>query len=315
MKSPKIINYEIRPNKFAERKMLLSSFSRILGAFNQKYQYVGFGGLAFTDFKLFHKELNIESMYSIEKKFSIDKLYFNKPFSCINILYGPSSAELNEINLSLPSIIWLDYDDPLNMTVFNDLNIVLNRIEHGSIIVISCNRELKMPDASLNKTREMTKIELYEKYNQFVSLDELDDDCCFDLKASQTIRLMLQNQCFKLINNRNALGEELQFYPLYNILYSEYRGARMYTYGGIVLTKDFDVNQLNLSDLDFIGTNDPYEIDIPNVTYREASHLNQILNISEEEEKLLEKEIITRDDLDKYRKFYKYMPNFYDVRL
>lgn len=56
MKSPTVLNYEIRPCKFAERRMLLASFARIIGVFKQQYQYVGFGGLSFTDFKLFHRE-------------------------------------------------------------------------------------------------------------------------------------------------------------------------------------------------------------------------------------------------------------------
>ena len=69
MKSPTVLNYEIRPCKFAERRMLLASFARIIGVFKQQYQYVGFGGLSFTDFKLFHRELHINTMYSIEGEY------------------------------------------------------------------------------------------------------------------------------------------------------------------------------------------------------------------------------------------------------
>ena len=60
-KSAVTINYEIRPCKFVERRMLLASLSRILGAIRkeQEYQYIGFGGCSFTDFKLFHRELQI----------------------------------------------------------------------------------------------------------------------------------------------------------------------------------------------------------------------------------------------------------------
>ena len=85
MKSPTVLNYEIRPCKFAERRMLLASFARIIGVFKQQYQYVGFGGLSFTDFKLFHRELHINTMYSIEGEYCKPKLEFNKPYSCISI--------------------------------------------------------------------------------------------------------------------------------------------------------------------------------------------------------------------------------------
>ena len=94
MKSPSTINYEIRPCKFAERKMLLISFSRIIGAFKSSYQYIGFGGLSFTDFKLFHKELNIETMYSIEAGYNIEKLNFNKPFFMHNYFYKENSTDM-----------------------------------------------------------------------------------------------------------------------------------------------------------------------------------------------------------------------------
>lgn len=50
--------------------MLLASLYQIVINMRQEYQYVGFGGLMFTDFKLFHKELSVDSMYSIEGSFT-----------------------------------------------------------------------------------------------------------------------------------------------------------------------------------------------------------------------------------------------------
>ena len=54
MNSSKRLNYETRPAKFTERKMLLSSFLRICNLYGGNYQYIGLGGVSFTDFKLFH---------------------------------------------------------------------------------------------------------------------------------------------------------------------------------------------------------------------------------------------------------------------
>ena len=105
MKSATVLNYETRPCKFAERRMLLASIARIMGVLKLRYQYIGFGGLSFTDFKLFHKELHIKEMYSIEAKYEQSKLEFNKPYSCINILHGQSSEQLSSIDLSKPSMI------------------------------------------------------------------------------------------------------------------------------------------------------------------------------------------------------------------
>ena len=309
MKSPTALNYEIRPCKFVERRMLLSAFIRILPLFNSNYQYIGFGGLSFTDFKLFHRELHINTMYSIEGGYNESKLEFNKPYSCIKILCGKSLAMLSTIELTQPSIIWLDYDDCLSLDIFNDLEHILMRIPHGSIYLMSCNRQLRK-DKTPYSIEELTEI-----YNNLVPIG-LDKDCCSSTKAAETIRRMLEGDCNNVISDRNKTeATKLKFRTLFKLRYGEYRGARMYTFGGIVLNDSFDEKSLKLSDLDFIGTSEPYEIDIPNLTYREATALNQILYFDEKENYFINNSIIDKDEIVRYKKYYKYLPNFYDVRL
>ena len=309
MKSPTALNYEIRPCKFVERRMLLSAFIRILPLFNSNYQYIGFGGLSFTDFKLFHRELHINTMYSIEGGYNESKLESNKPYSCIKILCGKSLAMLSTIELTQPSIIWLDYDDCLSLDIFNDLEHILMRIPHGSIYLMSCNRQLRK-DKTPYSIEELTEI-----YNNLVPIG-LDKDCCSSTKAAETIRRMLEGDCNNVISDRNKTeATKLKFKTLFNLIYEEYRGARMYTFGGIVLNDSFDEKSLKLSDLDFIGTSEPYEIDIPNLTYREATALNQILYFDEKENYFINNSIIDKDEIVRYKKYYKYLPNFYDVRL
>lgn len=109
MNSPKHLNYETRPAKFAERKMLLSTFLRICNHFKHDYQYIGLGGLSFTDFKLFHKELHIENMYSIEGgRFEEERVKFNLPYSFIEIFHEFTSDALTKIDLTKKSLVWLD---------------------------------------------------------------------------------------------------------------------------------------------------------------------------------------------------------------
>lgn len=308
MKSATVLNYEIRPCKFAERRMLLASIARIMGVLKLKYQYIGFGGLSFTDFKLFHKELHIKDMYSIEAKYEPNKLEFNKPYSCINILHGQSSDQLSLVDLSKPSIVWLDYDNTLSMTFFTDLELVLREVPHGSIIIISCNRELK------NGNTPYTNEEFKEIYGSLVLYD-ITENCCADVNSSETIKRMLEGYCHRIIKERNSIGDNLSFVPLYNIKYAEYRGARMLTYGGIVLSSECEKDDLNIDGFDFISTIQPYEINIPNLTYREASYLNQILDIEEREKELIDKRILTATEVEKYKRIYRFLPHFYDVRL
>lgn len=308
MKSATVLNYETRPCKFAERRMLLASIARIMGVLKLKHQYIGFGGLSFTDFKLFHKELHIKEMYSIEAKYEPLKLEFNKPYSCINILHGQSSEQLSSIDLSKPSIIWLDYDNTLSMTMFTDIELVLREIPHGSILIMSCNRELK------NGNTPYTNDEFKELYGSLVPYN-IVDNCCADINTCNTIKSMIEGLCHRIIKERNLIGDKLTFFPLYNIKYAEHRGAKMFTYGGIVLNTDCNKEDLNIDGFEFISTIQPYEINIPNLTYREASYLNQILDIEEQEKDLTDKKILTLVEIEKYKRIYRFLPHFYDVRL
>ena len=315
MKSPKNLNYETRPCKFVERRMLSASLSSIIGRLNIDYQYIGFGGLSFTDFKLFHKELNIRTMYSIENGFTVEKLNLNKPFSFINVLNGLSTEKLSEIDLSIPSIVWLDYDDALSMSVFEDITILFQALPHGSVYLMSCNRQLTKRDEEHNSSLPYTREELEKLFPQLVPFD-LGDDCCTGINAPETIRRMLQDYCNKTLRNRNKLSSaELRFTQLYSIIYQENRGAPMYTFGGIILNKDYDEAQLVKNSNAFINANCLFEINIPNLTRREALFIDQILNDATKEQELVDSGIVTAEDLKKYKAFYKYMPNFYDVRL
>lgn len=115
MNSPLKINYELRPYKFTERKMLLSTFARICHYYQGEYRYIGFGGLSFTDFKLFHKELHIEKMCSIEGGgLSKERLEFNRPYSFIQIHKDLSTNVLSRIELNKRSLVWLDYNGVLD---------------------------------------------------------------------------------------------------------------------------------------------------------------------------------------------------------
>ena len=224
-------------------------------------------------------------MFSIEEKYNMNKLKFNKSFSCIEIKHGNSTEMLAEIDFTSPSIIWLDYDNVLSMTCFADIKILFDALPHGSIFVMSCNRQLRNDEA--DPIRPYTRDELNAKFTNLVPYD-IEDSCCADINASQTIRRMLEAYCNKVIEDRNRLGKDkLSFYPLYNIKYEEYRGARMFTYGGIILNSDYDIDKLNVYDFKFINTGGPYEISIPNITYREATELNKIMdNKNDEQQKV-----------------------------
>ena len=330
-KSATTINYEIRPCKFVERRMFLASLSRILGAVKQgkNYQYIGFGGCSFTDFKLFHRELQIDKMISIEgDDYSNSKLDYNKPFNCIDIRRGQSYEVLPKLDLSIPSIIWLDYDGVLRNYMFTDIETIFYTVPAGSIFILSCNRELKRGnyaelddtyDSKKNTERNqpLTPKELKAVFNDLVPF-KIDKDACSSEKSFDTIKTMLDKKINCVLKDRfQSKGEGLNFELLYNIKYQEKGGAKMYTYGGFIYNETTNLKSVYINDFDFItkNNNDPvYTIDVPVLTHKEALLLNQYMFNEEREKIIIEKKIVSEKDLINYKKIYKYCPSFHDVR-
>lgn len=312
MNSPRRLNYETRPAKFTERKMLLSSFLRVCNQYKDRYQYIGLGGLAFTDFKLFHKELHIDEMYSFEAgSFSIDKLNVNCPYSFINIIKESSTEALPKIDLNKKTIVWLDYDDSLKNFMFEDLVILMTKLPVGSIYLMSCNRELK----SDNSGEIYTVEEFREKFGSLVPFNLTGKDLS-GAEDFNTIRKMFTQLITKTIKDRNRNGENIRFHQLYNIQYQENRGARMFTFGGVITEADKKFEELNQSDFDFIKTNDSvYKIDIPNLTLKEIDLINKNISNDAGLKDIINKRIATEVEIDKHKDIYKYLPNFYDVRI
>jgi hypothetical protein len=113
---------------------------------------------------------------------------------------------------------------------------------------------------------------------------------------------------------RNEVESPLKFIQLYNLIYQEFRGANMFTFGGVVMDEIIDNESLRLSDFDFIRfSEEAYKIEVPNLTRKEVDLINSY--IFEKEEELLGLNIINGTELEKFKKTYKYLPNFYDVRI
>ena len=88
----------------------------------------------------------------------------------------------------------------------------------------------------------------------------------------------------------------------------------MYTFGGLIGSHDFQVSHLNLSQFEFINLDEiPYIIEVPNLTRKEVELINS--HLIDKENELIELNIITELELSKFKKIYKYMPHYYDIRL
>lgn len=315
MKSANKINYELRPCKYIERKMLVKSLARIVNRFDpngSNYQYIGLGGLSFADFKVIHKELNINTMTSIEgAPYNIKKLNFNKPYSCIDVKLGFTSVIIPGLSYEQKTIAWLDYDGVLEPAMFTDAENLIGMMPEKSVYIVSCNALLNTSDSA--SSTYYTNEEFREKFGDLVP-GTVRDNCCTLSNAPDTLYKMFNRICTKKIRDRNLENDtKLKFQPLYYFVYQD--GTPMFTFGGIIIDAGLDFAELHVNDFDFINPSEPYKIDMPILTFYELNRLNQAVGDESAEMKIVKDGILQRGEIVKFKKFYKYMPNFFDVRL
>ena len=142
------INYNLRPNKSIERKMMCEALSRLSFIEHlNKYRYIGLGSPYFADFILVHKNLGITDLISIEKEESKkNRFEFNIPYSGIKMHYGLSTTIIPNLELDKKkNIIWLDYDDKISDFMFSDIDSFFLNSKTGSFFIMSVNVEQDFP--------------------------------------------------------------------------------------------------------------------------------------------------------------------------
>jgi hypothetical protein len=106
----------------------------------EEYRYVGLGHWQFVDFELMRREVGVRSMVSIERNTSQQARFEeNKPFSEIDLLFGDAFERLQDIDLTMPTIAWLDYTSKLDATVLQDLRFLADVLPAGSVIATTVN--------------------------------------------------------------------------------------------------------------------------------------------------------------------------------
>lgn len=312
------IDYNLRPAKQIERKMLCEAFRRL--SFFQSvasYRYVGFGSFYFADFKLIHKSLGITDMLSFElESWKRKRFEFNNPFRCVKLQFGHSNDLLRKHWRNRRTILWLDYDNPLDKFCLRDLIFFCNKAVSGSILLVTVDAQ-----------NESEPGERERKFSEFKEgVNEEDDEreripfgvTAKSLKGwgkAELSHRIIMNEIDKVVSERNALASEtFIFKQLFNFRYSD--TARMLTVGGIIYAKGESdkFRACNFArSLKFIRTGpDPYTIDLPRLTFRELRHLDSQLPVIPSK---LKSKGIKPDELRKYAKVYRWFPSFAEVEM
>lgn len=309
------INYSLRPAKAIERRILGELFTR-LNVFSpiEKYRYVGFGSIYFSDFILFHRMFGFKSMISIEnEEHNKRRFKLNSPFRFVKILFGEAIAILQTLKWGRKNIVWLDFDDPLDLDMLLCIEYLSKNLASGSLLLISCNGSLKERANDFAGKERVLRAQLEGKLTTEITRPNQIEGWTL----SKLYRSVIDSEIKTALVNRNeglSEGDKYSYQQLVNIHYQENsRSARMLTVGGIIYNSNDakKYRSCNFQQLPFYSDNErPYKIEVPNLTYKELKYLDTkipIINGS------LNNHDIPQSDIDLYQKYYRYFPNYKDV--
>ena len=306
------INYQVRPAKSIERKMLCDLIREIqLIRADGAMRYIGLGAKYFTDFLLLHNEFGITDMISIEAEKERQIRYeFNKPLKCIQMWYGTTNEVLPQIDGfdKKMNLIWLDYDNSFEDTMLFDVETICRNLNVGSMFFVSCNY-------SFRGEKPSEKMESFKNNVRDFFDEKIEKNNYTSKKMPVVIKKLIDNQINKTIDMRNRLDQgHIEYLQLLFLTYKD--GAPMMTIGGILVDGVLKEKIRNSNLFDkylFMSCDDHiFAIDIPKLTNKEIQLILKNLPVTEED--FLEHEQkfygIEYEEICKFQKIYRYYPYY-----
>jgi len=297
-KSYERINYLLRFKKQIERKIIIEALQCLGSVFDiKKYRYLGFGSIYFADFILFHKYLNINKLTSIDSKVSDEQRFkFNLPYAFIDFHLTNSDYFLrNDLNWKEELLIWLDYDSSLSFAMLCDIEYVASKAKPLDLFIITVAGGCDDPENFQKKFHDFLPSGL--KLPEIKS--EHSKVLCGVLKAAMDHGVAKQ-------------VKDIKFLPLFNFEYSD--GSKMHTYGGIFYKEDCESIKKQVAELSYFSLdNRTVKIDCPLLTPKEKSFLDSQIQKGGDFKLGTDTEIgLSASDLEKYKKYYKFYPQFFE---
>lgn len=306
----KKIDYRLRPAKHAERIMLIDLFKRMRFAPIETYRYIGFGSVAFIDFRMVHKALGIKDLVSIEATEEADeqtRFKHNNPYAGLALHFGHSSKVLPTLDLAKRSLVWLDYDESLSRSMANDLATVGRHAASGTFVGVTFTTAF--PPRNPAREKELKRVK--EDFPEFLSDDT--KAIAFDgAKFAEFGRSTLGALLVKAVSDADAGEKDAgKIRSVRQICFFKYKdGAPMITVGWLIVAQAemgiFDACHFDA--LPFVRTDKvPFLIKIPLVTPLEVREMERRLP-----------DLATATDLDwipaderkNFGSVYRYLPQF-----
>jgi hypothetical protein len=237
----------------------------------------------------------------------------NVPFSCIDIKFGEASDVITELDLSVPTIMWLDYDGTLDSTKLLCIKRYCADAVERSLLIVTVS-------AAPEQIREEKRDERLNKLAQKVGRDKIPPGTTErDLPSWGTacvLQKIIDAEIRETLEQRNAGlddGDKVKYRQLFNFIYAD--NVQMLTVGGILLSQRDTalVDDRLFKDLPFIQTgSDAYRIRVPVLTLRERRYLDTLLPLRD---KLPVFKHMPNSDVEWYKEIYRYFPTFAETNI
>lgn len=307
------IDYRLRPQKHAERTMLIDLFRRLRFAPIESYRYVGFGAIAFVDFKMVHRALAIKNMVSIEDTSDpLEQRRFrrNKPIGNIDLRFGNSAAVLPAIDFGKRSIVWLDYDNALSRSMANDLETIAVDAASGTFVAVTVT-------AAAPRNGEEGAAARLARYTQEFP-DHVGEIKPIDIengaKHAKFIRATLDNLLDQAVKDADAGKSVMDRRDVYQVCFFRYRdGIPMMTVGWVIVARR---DATTFADCRFDAlhfyrpADESFDIRMPLVTPYEIRELERRLPDVAGPKTLL---WIPQEERAAFQEMHLYMPSFGNV--
>ena len=314
--SARVVSYDLRPAKQAERKLLVDTFVTAMeaGLSISQYRYVGMGANRFYDFLLIYKYLGISNMVSIERDTTMfRRAMFNRPYQFIRVLNYTVHDFLLDDGHSGNTIYWLDYDGAIHPDIPVDISSLGPKARPGDFVFVTLAGT--RPGRFARQTSSARRLtDLKDVYGDLANPLVMEDveDGTFHLAA------------FKIISAAfaHAFGarDDGVFRPFFKVRYAD--TVEMVTFGGIFGTEEqygpfLDLLMVKIPFLDTAQTKEPmFRIRKFDLTEKERG----LFDLAATARRSNAKEIgklsqlgFGQDDLLRYRELLRYHPRYVET--
>jgi len=323
MSSTYRVQYDLRPAKQVERRMIIDGLQRLAqaGFSITDYQYTGFGAIYFVDFILFHKLLGMSKLLSLEQRESLTRrMDFNKPFSCVDVKMIPASSEIPNLSRDLCHFVWLDYDGVLHKRFLSDIQSAVTILPSGSILLVTVDVEppedhdYKDVEPDFDSSKNVLGPQHWKRYfehqaSEYLRLGLTDED------FGKSELVLRSTEILQAAFTRSIVARpELEFLPMFNFAYKD--SHAMLSMGGMIAgqaekrkmrasTFRETVYYRNSFDLP------PYEIKVPRLTRKERIYLDREMPCMEGWQP--QEFDLDPEDVLRYREIYRFLPAFAEI--